>query len=257
MLTINDSVLDKSAWLYRTGIVEPTILEIATEWNNNVSVRAMELESALDSTYMNVLVPAFERALDHLDLPAAKVLDIGCGLGYLTNIIQQRGYSVIGIDVAEKAIEYAKRKFPNVIFEDKSILEFSKENTVKFDICVLNMVLHNLVNIQENLAAIHTLLNVNGYVIASVPNPEFWFHKHVKDKSLEFESGSASVYKLPFRIRRGKPHPSLITYIHRPTTTYKTLIRSAGFKILASDSPLLPTGQKDDDLLFCIWKKKE
>jgi 2-polyprenyl-3-methyl-5-hydroxy-6-metoxy-1,4-benzoquinol methylase len=257
MLAFNNSILDINTSVSRINVFEPSLYQIADEWNNNVAMRATELEQEIDDTYSDVLVPTFEDAICQLATPGSKILDLGCGLGYLADVVQKRGYMVTGIDIAEKAIEYGKLTFPDVKFETNSIIGFSEANVEVFDICVLNMVLHNLVNIQANLDAVQRLIKNRGYVVASIPNPQLWFSKHIKDQNIEFEYESCQTYKVPFRIRHGEPHPSLITYIHRPIFLYKKMIKNAGFNIIQSESPKLYTGQKDDDLMFCVWQKKE
>lgn len=39
-----------------------------------------------------------------------KIMDLGCGPGIYTNPLAQSGYEVIGIDISEKSIEFAKKK---------------------------------------------------------------------------------------------------------------------------------------------------
>lgn len=53
--------------------------------------------------------PDFEKAFENLKINKGKVLDIGCGWGYLSLQITQKGNDVTGIDISEKAIQYAKK----------------------------------------------------------------------------------------------------------------------------------------------------
>lgn len=238
-------------------IIEPTLDEIASEWNQNVSERAHELSANIDNTYLKVITPNILDALNKYVPLGAKVLDLGCGLGHLTNLISKNNYDVIGIDVAEKAIDYAKTSFSNTKFEHASILDFSLKNKTLFDVCIANMVLHNLVEIEKNLFAINRMLRTGGYVIASIPNPELWFNSHPNiNKEYFFEYDTDNVYKIPFKIRLGAIHPSPITYIHRPIFQYTQLIKHAGFKVIVSENPSLQNGKQDKDLLFCIWQKQ-
>lgn len=45
----------------------------------------------------------------------ARILDLGCGVGYTTGAYKKRGYKVIGLDVLPKMLEKAKEKHLNVI----------------------------------------------------------------------------------------------------------------------------------------------
>lgn len=237
--------------------LEPTLTEIANEWNCNVYTRAQELETKIDKTYLTVIVPFVLDTLHKLVSIEAKTLDVGCGLGHITGLISRNGYDVTGIDVAEKAIEYAKKTFTDTKYCCASIIGFSEENEENFDACVVNMVLHNLVDIKNNLLALNRILKAGGYVIASIPDPQYWFNKHHNlNTEFYFDYNTSSVYKIPFKIRRGSIHPSPITYIHRPIYQYNQLIKDAGFTVKTSQHPTLSNGKLDTDILFCIWRKQ-
>ena len=45
-----------------------------------------------------------------------KLLDIGCAYGFLTNSLNRYGYTAIGIDISEFAIEQARSRFPYLNF---------------------------------------------------------------------------------------------------------------------------------------------
>jgi 2-polyprenyl-6-hydroxyphenyl methylase/3-demethylubiquinone-9 3-methyltransferase len=47
----------------------------------------------------------------HLSLPS-KVLDMGCGAGFLTHDLAKLGHEVIGVDLSEKSLEVAKKLDP-------------------------------------------------------------------------------------------------------------------------------------------------
>lgn len=53
-------------------------------------------------------------------IKGSSALDVGCGVGAKSIFLTQRGFEeVIGIDIAAKAIEYAKKKAEELSFEDK------------------------------------------------------------------------------------------------------------------------------------------
>src|SRR5688500_15475593 len=73
--------------------------------------------------------PYVNRAIDALidPAPGARVLDVGCGNGYLAARFAQRGCEVVGIDLSPSGIELARRHSPGVRFEiaaaDDRVLE--------------------------------------------------------------------------------------------------------------------------------------
>ena len=49
--------------------------------------------------------------------PGDRVLDIGCGPGFDSDLLQERGFRVTGIDLSSQMIEVGKRHFPGVFVQ--------------------------------------------------------------------------------------------------------------------------------------------
>jgi len=56
--------------------------------------------------------------------PPAKVLDLGCGVGYSMQFFKEMGFEVIGIDILDKMLEFAKQRGLNVKKVDMRELPF-------------------------------------------------------------------------------------------------------------------------------------
>jgi 2-polyprenyl-6-hydroxyphenyl methylase/3-demethylubiquinone-9 3-methyltransferase len=54
----------------------------------------------------------FEAIRIQLQNPKAKILDVGCGGGFLSNPLAQEGYPVTGIDLSAESLEVARRHDP-------------------------------------------------------------------------------------------------------------------------------------------------
>src|SRR5262245_17770303 len=50
-------------------------------------------------------------------LAGARVLDVGCGNGFICGEFLKRGYRAVGIDLSEQGIEIARRSYPQGRFE--------------------------------------------------------------------------------------------------------------------------------------------
>ena len=59
------------------------------------------------------------------------VLDVGCGAGDLAISIAQEGYSVLGIDLSEEAIEICKSKVDHLSPETQQLIDFRVGNALK------------------------------------------------------------------------------------------------------------------------------
>lgn len=65
-------------------------------------------------------------------IPNGKVLDLGCGNGYISKYMADNNLQPIAIDFSDKMIEIAKRKYPEIPFIKMDIANVSKmfgENT--------------------------------------------------------------------------------------------------------------------------------
>jgi 2-polyprenyl-3-methyl-5-hydroxy-6-metoxy-1,4-benzoquinol methylase len=108
--------------------------------------------------------------------PAAskKVLEIGCGIGYMAYIIsKETNMQVLGSDLCEPFIQEARQKYilPNLSFE---VLDFNKASgTVhnQFDYIIGNGILHHLYyNLDEVFITLRNLLAPGGKIIFMEPN---------------------------------------------------------------------------------------
>lgn len=63
----------------------------------------------------------------------AKILELGCGPGYLLSFLRQNGFTnLIGIDISEEQVIISKNKNFNVIHID--VIEFLSKNQTKWDV---------------------------------------------------------------------------------------------------------------------------
>lgn len=100
----------------------------------------------------------------------AKILDLGCGSGFLVWFLLQEGYeNVLGIDNSAEQVEFAKSHSLPVI--QVNALEYLTHNK-NFDLIVLTDVIEHLSKdeIVTLLLQIHEALAPNGYVIIRTPN---------------------------------------------------------------------------------------
>ncbi len=65
-----------------------------------------------------------ERAIELLDLKKGKILDAGCGTGFSLQILKERGFDAIGIDISQPMLDIAKKKGFNVRKADFADLPF-------------------------------------------------------------------------------------------------------------------------------------
>lgn len=92
-----------------------------------------------------------------------RVLDLGCGTGYLTNLIAESGADVIGIDNSETMIRKAKSAYPDIDFKVMSAEDFYFEN--KFDAIFSNAVLHWVRGYKNAISCMYSNLKTAGKIV--------------------------------------------------------------------------------------------
>ncbi len=98
------------------------------------------------------------------------VLDVGCGVGFLTKALGQKFDKVVGIDGSSRKIKIAKRKnkLPNVDY--KCILFENYKPTQKFDTVIMTNVLEHFEKPIAFLKTVSQWIKPRGRIIITVPN---------------------------------------------------------------------------------------
>lgn len=111
---------------------------------------------------------AIGRYLDGLPKDA-KILEVGCGLGYLTYGISKRGYDITGLDISQTAVDEATRKYGN-LYSCADLFEYSRLNPEGFDLVIMTEVIEHLPDPVGFMEAAGRLLRPGGSIIITTPN---------------------------------------------------------------------------------------
>jgi len=102
-----------------------------------------------------------------------KVLDLGCGDGYLSCKIAERGFNVTSVDLSQNRLDKFKAQAEKLnikqVLGDITKIEFPSES---FDVIVCSEVIEHLPNFKAVLAEACRLLKKGRYFIVTVPNNE-------------------------------------------------------------------------------------
>lgn len=101
------------------------------------------------------------------------ILEIGCSIGAVSNILADRGFKVIASDVSEYAVKRAKKLTPKARF---IILDIEKGIPLKekFDIIIAFEVVEHLKNPEQGVKNMYKGLKAKGTVVISTPYPYKW-----------------------------------------------------------------------------------
>lgn len=110
-----------------------------------------------------------------------RVLDVGCGNGFIAGQFLKQGCHVVGIDLSESGIAIARQAYPKARFEvlaaNEQILQNLHEEP--FDIVVSTEVVEHLYAPRPYAAGCFTALHAGGRIICSTP-----YHGYLKNLML-------------------------------------------------------------------------
>lgn len=220
-----------------------TLNEIANEWNQVSHKRQKIIEAGKDVSLIYVTSPCIIRNLGENKL--SKILDVGCGTGYLTHMISSLCDLCCGIDASVESIKIAKKKYSSkkIKFLNSTISDL-KVN-YQFDACVSNMVIMTDPEWQVSLENIFNLLKVGGYLLIMLTHPCFWptYWKYNNETWFEYnqEIYIEHDFKTSFSDSLG-----ITTHIHRPLSMYVNTIQKTGFDIVKIEEPQPTKGTPED-----------
>lgn len=100
-----------------------------------------------------------------------RVLELGSSTGYLSQAMQERGCSVVGVEIDPDAAEVARAKGFEVHVLDLDFIDLSKHFAGRlFDAVLLADVLEHLRSPEKTLKQLSSLLAPEGLIVASIPH---------------------------------------------------------------------------------------
>ena len=109
----------------------------------------------------------------------AHIVDLGCGSGVFTDLLQRAGFSMRGVDISPKLIELGRTKYPKLelIEGDAENLPFDFES---IDGAVLSNLVHHFPDPRRLASEVHRILKPSGRFVAFDPNrlnPFMWLYR--------------------------------------------------------------------------------
>lgn len=226
-------------------IVRPTHktqAEINKEWDSIAELRAKQIESGKDLSYCHVLVPLILELCSECDL--ASVIDVGCGVGFLSREFDRHAGQVVGVDGSLESIEIARRlhgENTKLRFVNSTIEEFARSfGMPAFTLAVCNMMFLTSLDLDKTLQSIAGLLCPGGHLVFTIAHPCFWPIYWGYDSQDWFEYKKEIQIEAVFRISLETCREHKTTHIHRPLEQYTEELRKTGFLIEAVCEPVPP-----------------
>ena len=109
-------------------------------------------------------------ALIRIGVDRPKIVELGCGSGWLTSILGHFG-ATDGFELSPAAVESAAERHRHVSYRQVDLANWTPA-TAEYDVVVSHEVLEHLENQSEHLSQAHQLLRTNGHLILTTPNAD-------------------------------------------------------------------------------------
>ena len=211
--------------------------EAIRRWNMHARALTENFTEEGDKHRIVLLNPVLLQLLGNVK--GKKILDAGCGEGYLSRLLAKQGAFVTGIDFSEEMLAIAQERTNPVLG-----IQYVHDNCEKmdyfdiesFDIIVSNMVLQDLSDHKAALQSMNRVLVDRGLLIFSIPHPCFstpncgWVRGN-KGKKLYWKvdryfEECAFEQDWPPNTDEG------LLLFHRTLSTYLTTLLNVGFELL-------------------------
>lgn len=187
------------------------------------------------------------------DVEGLDVLDAGCGEGYMSRLLAERGARAAGVDVSDSLIEYARAHDDAerlALRFTVAGLEYLPYEDDSFDVAVCN---HVLSDVSDPVAAISELgrvLRVGGRLIILMLHPCFYTAHAERDAtgSIPVDTYFSERSVVQSFVVAGIESPDDVHMNFRPLEFYSELLAESGFAIerLREPHPPLTTLAVDE-----------
>jgi cyclopropane fatty-acyl-phospholipid synthase-like methyltransferase len=178
-------------------------------------------------------------------LTGKRVLDLGCGEGYVARLVAQAGaQSVFGIDISSEMVGRAQQAAASgapssMTFKSGNATTFQDFPREQFDrvIAVFMVSYLSRAEMTEVFRTVRSRLAPGGRFIFTVPHPFLPYIRRPQEKPVYFDSkgrdyfaGVDQSYEGYIWRRDGKPVP--VSYMHKTFADYFNTLAAAGFQTL-------------------------
>ena len=211
----------------------------AEEWGKNADFWIKIIRGNLDPFRLVITNKAILESLKREE--GLKILDAGCGEGYLCRILARRKHRLSGIDFNPKLIAAAKKlEKEKTLGIEYFVGDFRKTNfpPSSFDAILSHQTIHELENPETALKEFYRILKRKGRLIFLFLHPCFDF------KPEDFKNTPLSLwYFNKVKIKKGSysvggiKSVSPYFYLHLPLSQWLNLLVKSGFSIVNVKEP--------------------
>ena len=174
------------------------------------------------------------------DVRGLAVLDAGCGTGYLSGKLRDKGARVTGVDFAGRMIEIARADYAGIDFRVDSCTELATCADGQFDLVVANYVLMDTPDLEATMRAFARVLKPGGAAVLVFSHPCF-------PQSSATVSGNGEQVSYHWDFPYFEPRKCVdppwghfrteFLWYHRPLSDYWKAFAAAGFAVVGFEEP--------------------
>jgi 2-polyprenyl-3-methyl-5-hydroxy-6-metoxy-1,4-benzoquinol methylase len=222
--------------------------EIARAWDESAEFWSRRYTEFGDINRQFVIDPAIFRMLGSVH--GLRILDAGCGNGYLCRLLAKKGAKVSGVDISKRFIEIAKKKEKEaplgIDYYVSSVCDLKMFADGIFDIVVSNLVLMDVTDLNKTFSEFRRVLKPNGKLVFSIMHPCFAsppVHGWVREPRDSDRKEDWLFWKVDryfdrtIEVWRYFDSPPLYSY-HRPLSDYVKALLNNGFVITDFEEPI-------------------
>lgn len=226
---------------------------IREQWEENAVAFSELIENQGTPHHRFILNPCVEELLG--DVRGKRLLDAGCGEGYLSRFYAAKGARVTGLDISQKLITTARRLTEDdlsVTYQTGDICHLPRLEKETFDLVLCNLVLLNVSCLEDALSEFHRILVAGGELVLSIVHPAFDFYGpgswELESKNPETGRRVGLFFKMDkyfdeteyerfWKTREGERFPRPFSFFHRTLSTYLNALLEVGFVLSSFREP--------------------
>jgi len=202
-------------------------------WNRIASAYGASIGGDDDSFYRR-LAPFLQTEIGD-DLEGRRVLDLGCGHGWLGARLAAAGADVLGVDGSRALIRQAQTAHPQLTWQVQDLTEPVPDSWGRFEVVIAHMVLMGIPDLQVLLDGVCRLLVQDGTFVFTILHPSFFNQPIVETPPHRWvRAVGGYLDHQTWNIDSFGGH----SHYHRPLTWYIQQLLNHGFVISGIDEPV-------------------
>ncbi|MEO0330529.1 MAG: class I SAM-dependent methyltransferase [Bacteroidota bacterium] len=217
---------------------------IVDSWNANASAWISTIENEeLESRKLVTNQAIIETIAKH---QPKKVLDVGCGEGWLCRALQQQGIETLGVDAVADFITYAcqQKQGQFEVASYQGLIQHQALPLTPFDAAVINFALLDQEVTEELLPALHHYLYQPGWLFIQT------LHPHALGNEIPYQSGWLNE---DWRFMKREFTQSYQWY-YRTLEDWISLFAQSGYQLAEMREPLHLKTQRPASIIFGLQR---